>query len=288
MRYKPIWNVEGHDWPNRTASTFVEADGLTWHVQILGQGPCLLLLHGTGAATHSWRDLAPLLSRHFTVIAPDLPGHGFTDLYAHRPLSMPRMAAAVSALLIRLGAKPDAVVGHSAGAAIAIRMALDETIAPRALVSLNGALMPFAGLGGVLFPALARLLFVNPLAATLMAWRASNPRTVANIIEQTGSRLDARGLDFYGRLWRTTRHVEAALSQMANWDLRPLLFDLPQLRIPLTLVAAENDHAVPPQVAREINLLQPSSSVVVLPGLGHLAHEETPTPLADIIIKACI
>ncbi|PKU23666.1 alpha/beta fold hydrolase BchO [Telmatospirillum siberiense] len=288
MRSKPVWDIEGRDWPNRTASTFVKADGLTWHVQILGQGPCLLLLHGTGAATHSWRDLAPLLSRHFTVIAPDLPGHGFTDLYAHRPLSMPRMAAAVTALLTRLGTKPDAVVGHSAGAAIAIRMAIDETINPHALVSLNGALMPFSGLGGVLFPALARLLFVNPLAATLMAWRASNPDTVAHIIDQTGSTLDARGLDFYARLWRTTRHVEAALSQMANWDLRPLLFDLPRLRVPLTLVASENDHAVPARVAREIKSLKTSSTVIVVPKLGHLAHEEAPPSLAEIIIKACI
>ena len=53
--------------------------GLRWHVQMMGTGPQVLLLHGAGAATHSWRDVAPLLARDFTVIAPDLPGHGFTD-----------------------------------------------------------------------------------------------------------------------------------------------------------------------------------------------------------------
>ena len=57
----------------------VAAGGLRWHVQVAGDGPVLLLLHGTGAATHSWRDLLPLLAERFTVVAPDLPGHGRSD-----------------------------------------------------------------------------------------------------------------------------------------------------------------------------------------------------------------
>ncbi len=76
------WEKEGQDWPNREFSRFVDAAGLTWHVQVMGSGPAILLVHGTGAATHSWRDLAPLLARHFTVVAPDLPGGGGTPLAA--------------------------------------------------------------------------------------------------------------------------------------------------------------------------------------------------------------
>ena len=72
------WERDGRDWPNREASRFVEAGGLRWHVQQMGRGPVLLLLHGTGASTHSWRALLPLLAKSFTVVAPDLPGHGFT------------------------------------------------------------------------------------------------------------------------------------------------------------------------------------------------------------------
>jgi magnesium chelatase accessory protein len=66
------------DWPHRTASRFVSAGGIEWHVQVMGKGPCALLLHGTGASTHSFRDLAPALAPDFSVIAVDLPGHGFT------------------------------------------------------------------------------------------------------------------------------------------------------------------------------------------------------------------
>jgi magnesium chelatase accessory protein len=59
------WAKDGADWPNREASRFVDAAGMRWHVQVMGQGPVLLLLHGTGASTHSWRDVMPLLRAPF-------------------------------------------------------------------------------------------------------------------------------------------------------------------------------------------------------------------------------
>ena len=116
------WHVSGLTWPNRAASSFVEAGGLRWHVQQAGTGPTLLLLHGTGAATHSWRGLFPLLAQHFAVIAPDLPGHGFTTAPLPAAHSLPSFAALIAALLAKLEAQPALVVGHSAGAAIAARM----------------------------------------------------------------------------------------------------------------------------------------------------------------------
>ena len=66
----------------------------------------MLLLHGTGAATHSWRGLAPLLATHFTLIAPDLPGHGFTQTPSDPGLSLPGMARLVAALLAELASRP--------------------------------------------------------------------------------------------------------------------------------------------------------------------------------------
>src|ERR1700761_4966325 len=139
MSDKPNWNIEGRDWPNREASRFVEVGGLRWHVQMMGEGPVALLAHGTGAATHSWRDLAPLLAHRFTVVAPDLPGHGFTATPSRHRLSLPGMAHDLGALCTKLGLRPAIVVGHSAGAAILTRMALDGLIAPNLIVSLNGA-----------------------------------------------------------------------------------------------------------------------------------------------------
>ena len=287
----PDWSIEGRDWPNRQASRFVLAGGLRWHVQVMGSGPPLLLLHGSGAATHSWRDLAPLLARDFTVVAPDLPGHGFTQAAAGDGASLPGMTRGVAALLSVLAMSPVAAVGHSAGAAIALRLRLDAKpdradLLARGVVSLNGALSPFPGAAGHVFPALAKLLFLNPFAIRLFAWRAARPGAVARLIESTGSRIDVAGLDFYQRLMRTTGHIEGALAMMSRWDLEPLRADLGRIDAPLTLVAAANDHAVPPHVAREAAALTPGASVIDVPKLGHLAHEEAPDRLARIIRDA--
>ncbi|MFY0022431.1 hypothetical protein ABTQ05_21120, partial [Acinetobacter baumannii] len=62
---RPDWATDGRDWPHRDASRFVDAGRVRFHVQVMGSGPPLLLIHGTGAATHSWRDVAPLLAEHF-------------------------------------------------------------------------------------------------------------------------------------------------------------------------------------------------------------------------------
>jgi magnesium chelatase accessory protein len=258
---------------------------MTWHVQLLGSGPLLLLLHGTAAATHSWRDLAPLLARHFTVLGLDLPGHGFTTLDRHHALSLPFMATAVTRLLKVLELTPVVVVGHSAGAAIGLRMALDGAIAPERMISLNGALRPFTGVESWLYPAIAKLLFVNPLAASLLAWRAGDSNAVRRLIEGTGSVIDDQELDFYVRLLRTLRHVEAALSMMANWDLRPFRRELPRLRMPVTLIAALGDLAVPLQVAQDAASLLPVARLVEVAGLGHLAHEEDAGAISDVILQ---
>ena len=280
-----IWSRDGGDWPNREASVFVEAASIPWHVQRMGEGPPLLLLHGTGAATHSWRDLMPILARQFEVIAPELPGHGFTRSSPAHRLSLPGMAADVSQLLRTLDVKPEIAVGHSAGAAILARMCLDGKIAPRLLVGLNGAFMPFGGVANQLLSPLAQLLVMNPLVPRLFAWQASNARAVERLIQSTGSTIDPQGIALYGRLVRCPRHVAAALQMMANWRLQPLLHDLPRLETNLLLVVADNDRSVSPDVARQVREIYPPATIEILRGLGHLAHEEQPQRIADLITR---
>jgi len=279
------WATERADWPHAEASRFVDAHGLRWHVQVLGEGPPILLLHGTGASTHSWRDLAPLLARRFTVVAPDLPGHGFTERDRRRAPSLPFMADAVAALVGRVGLRPRAVVGHSAGAAIAIRCALDGTLVPATILGINAALLPFRGSAGVLFPPLAKLLFLNPLTPRLFARSAAKRQRVARLIRGTGSSLGADGIELYARLFSRSAHVAATLGMMANWDLHRFKRDLPSLDLPLTLVVGENDRAVPASDARTVSRLLPATRVVSLPGLGHLAHEEDPASVAEVLIE---
>jgi magnesium chelatase accessory protein len=280
----PSWEEEGRDWPHRAHSRFVDTERLRWHVQVTGEGPVLLLLHGTGAATHSWRGLLPLLARDFTVVAPDLPGHGFTTRRPLGGLAMPAIARAVGDLLRVLKVEPRAIVGHSAGVAIAARMVLDGVASPAALVGLSAALLPFPGLAAKLFPTLARMLFVNPFAPYLFAQMVRTPADAERFLQRsTGSRIDAAGVRAYQALFATPAHCDGAITMMADWDLETLRRDLPRLALPVRLIHGEQDAAIPLASAREAAALMPAAELVALPGLGHLAHEEAPEEVAALI-----
>jgi magnesium chelatase accessory protein len=277
------WALHGASWPHREASQFVQVDDTRWHVQVMGSGPPLLLIHGTGAATHSWRTLAPLLASRYTVIAPDLPGHGFTNTLRSSH-SLPAMAGALGRLLGAMGQRPVAAVGHSAGAAIAIRMTLDGQLAPTALASLAGALMPWRGLPALVFAPLARLLVSNSFVPRFFASRATDPSVMSRLIDSTGSLIDARGVALYSLLASNPTHVAGALAMMADWDLATLARDLGGLRVPLLALHGARDRMVGESEFRRVTALVPRVEPVTLPTLGHLAHEEDAATCARLIV----
>jgi magnesium chelatase accessory protein len=290
-------------WPHQDHSEFVIAHGIHWHVQRWGfqrrasKKPVLLLLHGTGASTHSWRDLAPTLAKRFNVIAPDLPGHAFTSHPGRSSMTLPGMAAALFGLLEALGnVQPQVIAGHSAGAAIAVQMALQNDnvrIANKVenpvnaclqnVISFNGALLPLESLSGQLFSPLAKLLALNPLVPRLFAWRANNPSVVKDLLDSTGSDLGSEGLQFYSDLVRMPSHAAGALSMMANWNLDNLKNDIAKLQVPLRLIVGTTDKTIHPSTASRVQLLLPSAQIHLMQGLGHLAHEEDPLQACQLI-----
>jgi len=282
-----VWDRERPTWPNQEWSRFVQAGGLRWHVQQQGSGAGLLLIHGTGASTHSWRKVMPLLAQHYTVLAVDLPGHGFTDSVPGARMSIAGMSDCLAELLRAIEVDVKYCVGHSAGAVILCRMALDGHIAPRVVISENGAFVPPAGAAWTLFSPIARLMASGPLVPQLLSWGAGNPGSVARMIAGTGSHLDAEGIDLYRRLVREPRHVAGALAMMANWDLYGLERELPKLKTPLALIVAENDRAVPPQQAEWVKQRVVTAEIHRLAGLGHLAHEEDPQLVVREIAAIC-
>lgn len=276
---KPDWNREGRAWPHRESSEFVEAGGLRWHVQRMGEGPVVLLLHGTGAATHSWRGMMPLLAERFSVLSLDLPGHGFTSDPRFSGFSLPVIAKSVAAL----GIEPALMIGHSAGAAIAVRMALDAK-SDTPIVAISGALLPFPGAAKLIFPAMAKALFLNPITPRFFALQGQSKRFVHSFLERsTGSRIDTEGAALYQSLFARSGHIAAALGMMANWDLDALERELPALQSPLLMIAGDRDAAVPPSVANRVAKVVPGARALHLPGLGHLAHEEAPDAVANAI-----
>lgn len=292
------WATDGRDWPHRGHSEFLEVSGQRWHVQRwpapFAGAPTALLLHGTGAATHSWRTLAPLLAPHMGLVAPDLPGHGFSGAAPIGRAGLEGMAQAVRMLLRTLGEAPLISIGHSAGAAIAVRLRLrdDANIAAgitapasHTLVGLNAALLPLPGMAGRFFSPAAKLLALNPLAPHFFSWHAAQASVLARLLHSTGSTLDAEGTALYRRLIQNTAHVAGALAMMAQWDLPALARDLPRLQTPLHLVVAEGDRTIPPADAERVQRLLPTTTLHHVPKLGHLAHEEDAAQVAALILK---
>jgi len=271
------------DWPHRAASQQVSAGGVSWHVQRLGSGPALLLIHGTGASTHSFRHVASQLAGDFEIVMVDLPGHGFSG--SMEAPALPAVSRALGALLRQLDIEPAAAAGHSAGAAVILRMALDADMAPKVLIGLCPALQPYGGAADGIASRAVKLALLNPLAPRLFSMQA-DARRVARLIAKTGSHLDDEGVALYTRLLKRPAHVAGALRLMANWQLRPLLDDLGRLETLVTLVTGAHDRATPPDGVEAAARTIRQHSLIRLAGLGHLAHEEDPAATADLIRSA--
>jgi magnesium chelatase accessory protein len=279
------WSQHRQHWPHHQFSQFVEAAGVTWHVQQAGrQGPRILLLHGTGASSHTWRDILVPLADHAQVLALDLPGHGFSSLASGDGMSLPGMARGIGALLTQLHWPVDVFIGHSAGAAIAAQMVLDQDLSPSLLIGINPAWLPLPGLAGVLFPPAAKLLALTPMVPQWFAKQASRQGMIDKLLEGTGSVLDERGQALYAELVASPSHAQGALKMMAAWDLSRGADMLRQLRCPVRILVGENDKTVPPEQGEQALRLLTNASLHRWAGLGHLLHEEQPIKVvADVM-----
>lgn len=274
------WGRDGAIWPHREASTFIRTGTARWHVQRMGSGQPLLLLHGTGASVHSWRGLMPLLAQSHDVIALDLPRHAFTTGHDAYAMSLPAMAREVARLLEALDVTPEAIVGHSAGAAIALQLALDHAYRGP-IVGLSAALRPFPGAMAQIFPAIAKTLFVNPLVPRIFTGSIDLVGGPEKFLwRSTHSRIDKAGLACYAKLLKHPGHAGGALAMMANWDLPGLRARMDEVRNPVLLLHGANDPAIPPDWARDAASWLPNARLELRPGLGHLAHEEAPQDTA--------
>ncbi|SLN32974.1 alpha/beta fold hydrolase BchO [Pseudooctadecabacter jejudonensis] len=273
------WPEDATGWPMADHSRKVLCRPHRWHVQEAGTGDTLLLIHGAGGATQSWRGIFPILRETHHVVAVDLPGQGFSENGARARCGLAHMAEDLAALIQQEGWTPNALIGHSAGAAIALQMARS---APCHVIGINAALSNFKGVAGWLFPMMAKALALNPISAALFA-KTTTPAGVRNLIAGTGSKLNAEGEGLYLRLAQDSGHVDATLSMMAQWSLDGLTAALPDIQSRVDLIIANGDKAVPPSSSRNAAHRLADAHLHEVTSLGHLAHEEDPKQIADVI-----
>ena len=271
------------DWPNRDASRIVQSGGRAWHVQELGQGPAVLLLHGTGASTHSWRSLAATLAQSMHVLAVDLPGHGYTESLAGETLSLETMSSALGRLLTDLAIRPEFVIGHSAGAAIALQMEVDGHTQPLCTIGLNAALKPYGGPFQPLLATLSGAFAASSWLVNRIVARAGDARSISRLLESTGSEIDTAGAEQYQRLLMRREHVRGVLSMMSAWRLGDLTGKLAGLGSELVIIAARGDKAVRPRDAEQVRRWKNDVQIVSVAG-GHLVHEERPDEIGNLIL----
>ena len=278
----PDWLAQRAHWPHSQCSHFVRTPRLNWHVQIVGRGPTALLLHGTGASTHTWRDVAPLLAEQFTVVSVDLPGHGFSSAMERDEPSIQAVYEELVCLMKALGCVPELLVGHSAGAAVAAKWCLNSRAqshnsAPQ-LIALNPAWLPLSGLAQWLFPVTAWMAAFNPLSGALVSHQAKRSGAVERLMASTGSRLDEKGLACYRFLLSQAAHVRGILQLMAAWNVREVADHLADIHQPVLVQVGQSDLTVPAHLGRRACAMLPNATLSELPGLGHLSHEESPGP----------
>lgn len=273
------WPQDATGWPMAEHSRFKLSRPHWWHIQEAGKGRTLLLLHGAGGATQSWRSLFPLLAKDHHVIAVDLPGQGFSQSGARHRLGLTPIAQDLATLIASENWQVDTIIGHSAGVALALELGKPD----QRIIGINGALSTFKGVAGFLFPKMAKLLAATPFTADIFSATASSRENVARLIENTGSTLGPEELAFYQRLVKDRTHVDGTIAMMAQWDLDPLLDRLPNIAMQTLLLAGANDRAVPPETSRKAAKQLPHAEFELIPNFGHLMHEEAPQLIADRI-----
>jgi magnesium chelatase accessory protein len=284
--YPPMpWDTLKAQWPNAQHSQFIQTTSVRWHVQIFGEGPPLLLLHGLGSSTHTWRGIAPFLSKHYRLIAVDAPGHAFSSIPSSANASFAAMAKSLRELMDALHIWPSGVIGHSAGACLAAKLILNTPNSPApALIALNPAWLPLPGLANWMFPVSAKLIALNPMSAWLFAKHLSKDLVIHKILSSTGSHLHEDDVFFYRVLMQSPAHLKGVLQMMSRWDLGELPEQLSQLKGPVLIQAGINDLTIPFGHAVTSHHKIAQSQLQALSELGHLAHEEKPQTCAEQIL----
>ncbi len=257
--------------------------------RIAGQGPALVLIHGLTGSSTTWREVMPTLARRFTVVAPDLLGHG-QSAKPRGDYSLGAFASGVRDLLVALGLERATVVGHSLGGGIALQLAYQfpERCERLVLVSSGGlgkevhAILRAVSLPGsevvlplVLAPQVQRLLAsvaeaasrlgVRPSVRSAEIWRSyagltetqgrtAFVQTVRSVIDVTGQRVSARD-----RLY---------LAQ----------------EVPTLILWGDRDRIIPVAHAHATHESIAGSTLRVVEGAGHFLPFEAPAEFLEAVL----
>jgi pimeloyl-ACP methyl ester carboxylesterase len=268
-----VLQIHGHDVAYRAA----------------GSGPVVVLVHGMAGSSATWEQVIPRLAERFTVVAPDLPGHGESAKPHDGDYSLGAFASSVRDLMVTLGHPRATIVGQSLGGGVAMQFAYQFPTRCERLV-----LVGSGGLGREVTPLLRALAFpgIELLFPVLFAqvWRNAGRGVLAGL-----RRVGLRPSAYLDEIWRsyesltdpatraafrrTLRSVVDHGGQLVNaHDRLPLAEAIPTL-----IVWGENDAIIPSTHAAATQAALPNSRVEVFEGVGHFPHCEAPERFRQVL-----
>ena len=260
---------------------YVDVNGLpTRYLRAGTTGPPLVLLHGVGDSALDWRWVMPTLAGTHRIYVPDLPGSGGT-IKSDVDYSPAFFTQFLSAFLDALEVKHAAVIGHSLGGLVGLRLALSEPSRVSAL-----GLVASAGLGREVTHAL-RSLALPGTGRLAVAWGKRPPGAAQRALGRSTLlfarpwRVPRKWLKEQYRLARLPGFLEAQLAtvraQVGLRGQREVLVDrLAQLDVPTRLVWGTGDRVLPYSQAKEAVSRLQEGSLELISDCGHSPHVEQP------------
>jgi pimeloyl-ACP methyl ester carboxylesterase len=256
--------------------------------RIAGSGPPVVLIHGMVNSSRHWEGVALRLASDYTVIAPDLIGHG-DSATPRGDYSLGAHAAAIRDLLTVIGYESATIVGHSLGGGVAMQFFYQFPQRTERL-----ALISSGGLGHEVSPLLrsAALPGMGPLLAV------GAHRSVLASLAGAGDRLTARGVRqgvYLSAIARALRPLERRDARKAFLQTLRSVIDVRGQRVsardrlyllktvPTLIVWGERDNTIPLEHGRASHELIPHSRFVTIPRAAHFPHLEEPEALANVL-----